>query len=248
MGILINQTAAIFIAASIFSILLATGTNANGKATLLTALPELAFIGMYAGLVIMLGNMSQPADVPLGLAICCIPALYISVVYLITASTNVNADVEHKPSRYKQRFLGAMIFLLALAYVTSKNYPAFLDTFTVAAVALFLLLVALTQKFTGEFNSRKTRDLLPAIGMSIGVIGSIVALANIDDPKSIGPALAVAYLGVIYVSVIRVLWLILQPTNEIENPYKRVFHFAHGRFLLPIITVAILLISFQFQQ
>ena len=248
MDILINQTAVIFIMASIFSILLATGTNAHGKTALLTALPELAFIGMYVGLVIMLGNMSQPADVPLSLAICCLPALYVFVVYLIITSTNVNTDVEDPQSRYKQRSLGAMIFVLALAYVTSENYPAFLDTFTIIAVAIFLLLVVSIQKVTKEFNSRKTRDLLPAIGMVIGAIGSIVALANIDDPKSIGPALAVAYLGVIYVSVIRVLWLILQPTNEIENPYERVFHFAHGRFLLPIITVAILLISFQFQQ
>ena len=58
MNMLIDYTALIFMIASIFSIMLATGLNANGKATLLTSLPELAFIGMYIGLVIMLSNLS----------------------------------------------------------------------------------------------------------------------------------------------------------------------------------------------
>ena len=83
--------------------------------------------------------------------------------------------------------------------------------------------------------------------MIIGIIGSIIALANIDDPKTIGPALALSYLGVIYTGIIRVLWLILQPTNETEDPYERVVHFTYGRFLVPIITVTILLVSLQNQ-
>jgi hypothetical protein len=136
---------------------------------------------------------------------------------------------------------------MTLIYVTSVNHPAFLDTFTVAAVSIFIFLVAVTQKMSAGFSSLKTRDLLPTIGMIIGIIGSIIALANIDDPKTIGPALALSYLGVIYTGIIRVLWLILQPTNETEDPYERVVHFTYGRFLVPIITVTILLVSLQNQ-
>ena len=244
MNMLIDYTALIFMMASIFSIMLATGLNANGKATLLTSLPELAFIGMYIGLVIMLSNMSDPANIPISLAICCLPALYAFIVYLVTASTSANAKFEEIQPRTKQRAAGTVIFLMTLIYVTSVNHPAFLDTFTVAAVSIFIFLVAVTQKMSADFSSLKTRDLLPTIGMIIGVIGSIVALVNIHDPKSIGPAMAVAYLGVIYTGVIRVLWLILQPTNETEDPYGRVVHFVYGRCLLPIITVTILLVSF----
>ncbi|MDB2556691.1 hypothetical protein N9X77_01840 [Luminiphilus sp.] len=247
MNMLIDYTSLIFVIASIFSIMLATGLNANGKATLLTSLPELAFIGMYIGLVIMLSNMSDPANVPISLAICCLPALYAFIVYLVTASTSANAKFEEIQPRTKQRAAGTVIFLMTLIYVTSVNHPAFLDTFTVAAVSIFIFLVAVTQKMSAGFSSLKTRDLLPTIGMIIGVIGSIVALANIYDPKSIGPALALSYLGVIYTGVIRVLWLILQPTNETEDPYERVVHFTYGRFLVPIITVTILLVSLQNQ-
>ena len=247
MNILIDYTSLIFVIASIFSIMLATGVNANGKATLLTSLPEIAFIGMYIGLVIMLSNMSDPANVPISLAICCLPALYVFIVYLVTASTSANTKFEEIQPRTKQRAAGTVIFLMTLIYVTSVNRPAFLsiDAFTVAAV--FIFLVAVTQKISGVFSSLKARDLLPTIGMIIGIIGSIIALANIDDPKTIGPALALSYLGVIYTGIIRVLWLILQPTNETEDPYERVVHFTYGRFLVPIITVTILLVSLQNQ-
>jgi flagellar motor component MotA len=248
MNMLVDYTSLVFVIASIFSIILATGVNANGRATLLTSLPELAFIGMYIGLVIMLGNMNDPADVPISLAICCLPALYAFIVYLVTVSTNVNTEIEKIQPRTKQRAAGTVIFLMVLIYVTSVNHPAFLDSFTVVAVSILVFLVAVIQKMSGGFSSIKTRDLLPTIGMIVGVIGSIVALANIYDPKSIGPAMAVAYLGVIYTSVIRVLWLILQPTNETEESYERVVHFAYGRFLLPIITVTVLLVAFQLQQ
>ena len=247
MNILIDYTSLIFVIASIFSIMLATGVNANGKATLLTALPEIAFIGMYIGLVIMLSSMNDPADVPISLAICCLPALYAFMVYLVTASTSANTKFEEIQPRTKQRAAGTAIFLMTLIYVTSVNHPAFLDTFTVAAVSIFIFLVAVTQKMSAGFSSLKTRDLLPTIGMIIGIIGSIIALANIDAPKTIGPALALSYLGVIYTGIIRVLWLILQPTNETEDPYERVVHFTYGRFLVPIITVTILLVSLQNQ-
>jgi len=247
MNMLIDYTSLVFVIASIFSIMLATGVNANGKATLLTSLPEIAFIGMYIGLVIMLSNMSDPANVPISLAICCLPALYVFIVYLVTASTSANTKFEEIQPRTKQRAAGTVIFLMTLIYVTSVNRPAFLsiDAFTVAAV--FIFLVAVTQKISGVFSSLKARDLLPTIGMIIGIIGSIIALANIDDPKTIGPALALSYLGVIYTGIIRVLWLILQPTNETEDPYERVVHFTYGRFLVPIITVTILLVSLQNQ-
>lgn len=248
MYFLIDQSALIFIAASLMSITLGTGLNHNGKATLLTALPDLAFIGMYAGLVIMLGNMSDPADVPVSLAVACLPALYSFVVYLLLEFVDLNTANEHPESRTKQRLVGAVIFVAVLLYLTSANQPAFLDTFTMALVLAFLSFIALTRKILGGDDLLSARDLLPSIGMVIGAIGSVVALANIDDPKAIGPALAVSYLGVIYTSVIRIFWLILQPETKGGSTNINTLHFTYGRLLLPIITVAILLISLQLQK
>ena len=248
MYFLIDQSALIFIAASLMAITLGTGLNHNGKATLLTALPDLAFIGMYAGLVIMLGNMSDPADVPVSLAVACLPALYSFVVYLLLEFVDLSTANEHPEPRTKQRRVGAVIFVAVLLYLTSANQPAFLDTFTMALVLAFLSFIALTRKISGGDDLLSARDLLPSIGMVIGAIGSVVALANIDDPKAIGPALAVSYLGVIYTSVIRIFWLILQPETKGGSTNVNALHFTYGRLLLPIITVAILLISLQLQK
>ena len=248
MYFLIDQNALIFIAASLMAITLGTGLNHNGKATLLTALPDLAFIGMYAGLVIMLGNMSDPADVPVSLAVACLPALYSFVVYLLLEFVDLNTANEHPEPRTKQRRVGAVIFVAVLLHLTSANQPAFLDTFTMALVLAFLSFIALTRKISGGDDWISARDLLPSIGMVIGAIGSVVALANIDDPKAIGPALALSYLGVMYTSVIRFFWLILQPETKGGSTNVNALHFTYGRLLLPIITVAILLISLQLQK
>ena len=125
MNILIDYTSLIFVIASIFSIMLATGVNANGKATLLTALPEIAFIGMYIGLVIMLSSMNDPADVPISLAICCLPALYAFMVYLVTASTSANTKAEEIQPRTKQRAAGTAIFFNDVNLCNLSKSPCF---------------------------------------------------------------------------------------------------------------------------
>ena len=44
-------------------------------------------------------------------------------------------------------------------------------------------------------------------------MGLILALINISDPKSVGPALAISVGGIMYTSLIKILWLILRPGN-----------------------------------
>jgi len=55
---------------------------------------------------------------------------------------------------------------------------------------------------TGQNIFRSLGDIAPAMGMIGTLIGLVQMLANMDDPKSIGPAMAVALLTTLYGAVI----------------------------------------------
>jgi chemotaxis protein MotA len=56
------------------------------------------------------------------------------------------------------------------------------------------------EKGVGIFNS--FGDVAPAMGMIGTLIGLVAMLSNMDDPKSIGPAMAVALLTTLYGSIV----------------------------------------------
>jgi len=55
---------------------------------------------------------------------------------------------------------------------------------------------------TGQAIFKSLGDVAPAMGMIGTLIGLVQMLANMDDPKSIGPAMAVALLTTLYGAVI----------------------------------------------
>lgn len=55
---------------------------------------------------------------------------------------------------------------------------------------------------TGALIFSATSDIAPAMGMIGTLIGLVAMLANMDDPKAIGPAMAVALLTTLYGAII----------------------------------------------
>lgn len=55
---------------------------------------------------------------------------------------------------------------------------------------------------SGSFMFKATGDAAPAMGMIGTLIGLVQMLSNMDDPKSIGPAMAVALLTTLYGAII----------------------------------------------
>jgi Flagellar motor component len=61
---------------------------------------------------------------------------------------------------------------------------------------------AMERHATGAFIFSSMAEMAPAMGMIGTLIGLVAMLANMDDPKSIGPAMAVALLTTLYGAVI----------------------------------------------
>ena len=84
---------------------------------------------------------------------------------------------------------------------------------------LFIVVGIGLQRRQGELDPVKVRALFPTIGLIIGGMGIVLALSNFSNPKAIGPAMAIGFLAVLYTSLIRLLWIIIQPgvSNDQES-------------------------------
>ena len=80
-------------------------------------------------------------------------------------------------------------------------------------VAVLIAICRGLQHFSGRNDPSQILLLLPSIGLLTGGMGVILALINISDPKSVGPALAISVGGIMYTSLIKILWVLLRPSD-----------------------------------
>ena len=86
----------------------------------------------------------------------------------------------------------------------------------------------------------KTLPLIGIIGIVIGLIGM---LQNMSDPRAIGPAMAIALLTLLYVSIIAILFNLFKP-ELCEAEEKTGLAYAGTSLLLIILAFFILIFSF----
>ncbi len=79
------------------------------------------------------------------------------------------------------------------------------------------------QNFTGADVFKDIGDVAPAMGMIGTLIGLVQMLSNMDDPKAIGPAMAVALLTTLYGAFIaNVLSLPIAKKLDIRNDEEKI--------------------------
>jgi len=140
----------------------------------------------------------------------------------------------------KPRVLGAAIVLLVLAGIVfiapGGHFSSFVDLLLMAlfvGIVVGGLLIGFSPSvivrsfraaILGDDNSqpdvlnqyisvfRRTYQLAWAAGIVSVVIGTVITLTNLDDPVAIGPAFAVALLGVLYAAVFAEL--VIRPLEQ----------------------------------
>lgn len=103
------------------------------------------------------------------------------------------------------------VFLATISAIFYEHAAAMLIPEAALVVAVLFATCLGAQRFSGRNDPSQVFSLLPSIGLLTGGIGLILALINISDPKSVGPALAISVGGIMYTSLIKILWLLLTP-------------------------------------
>ena len=107
---LIDLTSLLFVLLSSIAVVLASSSSGNSKVSLLAALPEIGIFGTYAGLIIMMTNMHDPANLPSAIAVAFMPILYASIIGLAVVSMTSSADQSEVPDASWRPIAGVAVF------------------------------------------------------------------------------------------------------------------------------------------
>jgi hypothetical protein len=210
---LIDLTSLLFVLFSSIAVVLASGSSGNSKVGLLAALPEIGIFGMYAGLIIMMSNMYDPANLPPAIAVAFMPILYASIIGFAVVSMSSSSDQSEVSDASWRPIAGAAVFIATVLVIFYKHGAAMLISEALLVVAVLIAICRGAQHVSGRNDPSQILSLLPSIGLITGGMGLILALINISDPKSVGPALAIAVGGIMYTSLIKILWLLLSSSH-----------------------------------
>ena len=239
----IDLISIIFIFVPIIAAMASLGISFNGVNLVRHIIAQVSVIGMLIGLVIMLGNMSDPDSLGPAFAVMLLVLLYGAIVYgLATALLNTKPDSPVSSQPPYRRAIACAVFMLGLA-AAMGNLPAFVDIPSIIFLTLSLIILYAILKATkSETISEALAHQLPYLGLIGFLMGVIGMLGNMSDPRAIGPAMAFACLTLLYSNIASVLLKLAKP-SVIENKNPLSLGYLTSVIVGISITTAVLLLS-----
>ena len=240
----IDLISIIFILVPIIAAMASLGISFNGVNLVRHIIAQVSVIGMLIGLVIMLGNASDPDSLGPAFAVMLLVLLYGAIVYgLATALLNTKPDSPVSSQPPYRRAIACAVFMLGLA-AAMGNLPAFVDIPSIIFLTLSLIILYAILKATkSETISEALAHYLPYVGLIGFLMGVIGMLGNMSDPRAIGPAMAFACLTLLYSNIASVLLKLAKP-SVIENKNPLSLGYLTSVIVGISITAAVLLLSF----
>ena len=240
----IDLISIIFILVPIIAAMASLGISFNGVNLVRHIIAQVSVIGMLIGLVIMLGNVSDPDSLGPAFAVMLLVLLYGAIVYcLATALLNTKPDSPVSSQPPYRRAIACAVFMLGLA-AAMGNLPAFVDIPSIIFLTLSLIILYAILKATkSETISEALAHQLPYLGLIGFLMGVIGMLGNMSDPRAIGPAMAFACLTLLYSNIASVLLKLAKP-SVIENENPLSLGYLTSVIVGISITTAVLLLSF----
>ena len=240
----IDLISIIFIFVPIIAAMASLGISFNGVNLVRHIIAQVSVIGMLIGLVIMLGNASDPDSLGPAFAVMLLVLLYGAIVYgLATALLNTKPDSPASSQPPYRRAIACAVFMLGLA-AAMGNLPAFVDIPSIIFLTLSLIIIYAILKATkSETISEALAHQLPYVGLIGFLMGVIGMLGNMSDPRAIGPAMAFACLTLLYSNIASVLIKLAKP-SVIGNKDPLNLGYLTSVIVGISITTAVLLLSF----
>ena len=208
---------AVFVSVSLVGIAFTCSTKEHGLELVADLAYPVALIGLLIGLVGILQNIADYQALPMALALAHVPLIYAAIIYGVvwTGRPAIN-QMHNSPLR---KLAGTTIFLVMTLWAahTSSSLPVFflLDALAFTFVGIFGLICAdhlLKRQDVVGWTQR-----LLGIGLICFVCGLIGMLANLDERRAIGPAAALALLGLLYSLILAVIGRIWFPEKMLDR-------------------------------
>ena len=242
LSLFVDLTSIAFIAIPVLAAFVAQGFKIQGIQVVRDIVIQVAIVGMLIGFVGILQNMSDPQALGPAYAIMLLVVLYAFIVSGACSFLSANISEELVTPSIGQRVAssGLWLVLCVLAMSGVSGLFAFLD------LASFLIFAALSLAILGTSSSKWPKALaqsLPAAGFVGVLIGVIGMFQNMADPKSIGPAMAISLLTLLYCNAVSVGVKLAFPEIALEKSPNQ-FTYLGFVLLFVMLATAILLLSF----
>lgn len=197
----------------------AAGSYRLGATVVRHAVLEVGLVGVIIGTVSLLGNMSDPDMIPPAIFVILLVAVYSLIIFGVTSIVGSEENQTSSPSKARP-LIGCSIFLVSVGFaIADTGLFAYIHPLSIILVASGAGLVAGLSKITNQVDVfGDVVRYLPFLGLFYLFLFSISLLTVLDDPKSIGPMLAAAYLSFGYALLSSVIIKLLRPS--IVNEYK----------------------------
>jgi len=218
----------------------------------LTIVVDLAYpvglLGTLLGWVGMLQNMSDPKAIGPAMAISFLTVLYAAVIHGLASGRS--RDLSEIDSTFVKKLLGSLAFvgLVLWAMDSAAGINAFIDPGALVLVVLSILFFVIFDRVSGDTSKNGWGVRFLGIGLLGFFTGTIMMFANIGDPKAIGPAMALAYLSLMYALFLLCMgriWFPGQTLDSEKNINTGFLALAFPVLIGVIITFAILIMSFE---
>ena len=188
----------------------------------LTIVVDLAYpvglTGSLIGWVTMLTNLSDPKAIGPALAISFLTVLYAAVIHGLASGGSRN--LSETDSTLVKKLLGSFIFVGLVLWAMDSGAAgigAFIDLSAVVLVVLSILFFVIFDRVSGDTSKNGWGVRFLGIGLLGFSIGFITMLANLDDPKAIGPAVALAFLSLLYALFLLCMGRIWFPSQTLDS-------------------------------
>ena len=165
---------------------------------------QAGLVATLIGIVGMLQNMSDPKQLGPAMAVALLPIFYAMIISAgnFLASKNMILSAAEPKKLYQ---IGALLLwglLLVLSMNQSSGLAPFVDWSSTIFMALPMAIIFLVSRFYPEKSfALITATYLPYVGLIGFLMGFIGVLQNINDPRSIGPAMAISILTLMYANI-----------------------------------------------
>ena len=238
----VDSTSIIFIFIPTMAAFVAVGFKRQGVFIAKGSIIQVAIVGMLIGYIGILQNMSDPEALGPALAISLLVVLYAIIVlgicHLLSVNFEKTSDDAAPPWRYGATGLWIAVCLLAMD--GAAGVEAFADTTSA------LILVALISAIVAIAPSAWSRQLakyLPTAGFIGVLVGCIGVLQNMQEPKAIGPAIAISLLTLTYCNIVSVSLKLALPNAPADEDMNSLTYLGFVLVFL-IFTTAVLSLSF----
>ena len=214
--VLLNIESLIFMGLSALMIFFAQNFGSRSLVLLDDLVIPIGIIGTLIWMVMMLGSESNPQALPSGMFAALTPTLYALAIKSLVYD---RPDFVELDSGLLPRFAGLIGLLLIIGY--SMEITAGLFAFADLTAFLFLVsaivLIAIINLIKEQPILAGLQKRLMGIGLLGFLLGIALMLPDFHDPKTLGPAVALSYLSLMYALLLLMILRILIPDESWQD-------------------------------